>query len=208
MPGQQELQALPEEFFADFCSSPVETLFDLAQRDGNHGRTAVRTERSLSALAELAQKLFRCGERQHVVRFHSGAARGARDVFELHRQFVLLVVDQFLKHIRDHGRQIAVFRQRRRNGVQHHRVTSERLDVEPDRLEDLPVAQQQRGHRMGQLQRLRQQMENNYRATRRTMQQQQQLAIPVEKPEEAQTDVDVVEEETVVEEEVPAANAE
>ena len=57
-------------------------------------------------------------------------------------------------------------------------------------------------------QRLRQQMENNYRATRRTMQQQQQLAIPVEKPEEAQTDVDVVEEETVVEEEVPAANAE
>ena len=51
-------------------------------------------------------------------------------------------------------------------------------------------------------------MENNYRATRRTMQQQQQLAIPVEKPEEAQTDVDVVEEETVVEEEVPAANAE
>ena len=57
-------------------------------------------------------------------------------------------------------------------------------------------------------QRLQQQLENNYRATRRTMQQQQQLAIPVEKPEEAQTDVDVVEEETVVEEEVPAANAE
>jgi len=90
------------------------------------------------------------------VSFDRRPAGGPRDIFELHRNFIPLVVEQLLQHVRNQLLQRPVRRHGGGQAVEHHRVAPHRLDVESEHFKEFTVAQQQSPHRRRQLQNLRQ----------------------------------------------------
>ena len=91
--------------FADLTAE--ETFFQLFYAHGNHRRTSVGTERSLTALPQLPEQDLQLVFAQNIVSFDGRFAGGTRHIFQSHRQTAAEVFQEFSEHVHKNSFHIA-----------------------------------------------------------------------------------------------------
>ncbi len=117
----------------DSCLDPLEVLLDLAPRDAQHHRAAVRADRRIRGRVELVENVPHLLERQRVVGLHRGVT-GHRRGDPLDRLVDLeAAVEPFevLRQRADRGLAFIARQQRRHGGDLDGRVAAELFQLEP-----------------------------------------------------------------------------